>query len=237
MSESNSALAHPQVVGHRGWPTRFPDNTLAGFLAAATVAAMVELDVRRCADGKLVLSHDPELGGLVVAEHPWEVLAELDVGGGHHPALLDEVLASLPDTPVQMEIKNLPHQPGFEPDHRVALEAAARARPGDIVTSFNPETLVAVRRDFPDVDTGLAVEEWVGLDAALDACAEVGHRALVPAASLVTEPLDPSRVGGVEIYPYTVNDPERATELVAWGVSGIITDDPGLMASTLGRET
>ncbi len=231
---SGSNLPHPKVVGHRGWPARYPDNTLAGFVAAAQVAAMVELDVRRSRDGKLVLSHDPHLGGLVVADHTWQTLAELDLGEGHHPALLDEVLAALPGTSVQMEIKNFPDQPGFEPDHRLGLEAAARTRPGDIVTSFNPETLLAVRRDFPDVDTGLAVEAWVGMEAALDACVEVGHRALVPAVALLTRPLEAEVVRGVEIYPWTVNDPERARELVAWGVSGIITDDPGLMAQTLG---
>jgi glycerophosphoryl diester phosphodiesterase len=237
MADPNSKFPHPKVVGHRGWPARYPDNTLTGFLEAAGVAAMVELDVRRSADGKLVLSHDPDLAGLLVAEHPWETLAELDLGGGHHPALLDEVLSSLPDTAVQMEIKNLPHQPGFEPDHRVGLEAAARARPGDIVTSFNPETVAAVRRDFPEVDTGLAVEEWVGLDAALDACVEDRHRALVPAVAMVDGPLGADRVRRVEVYPGTVNDPQLARKLVVWGVSGIITDDPGLMASTLGRET
>ncbi|MFQ5523529.1 MAG: glycerophosphodiester phosphodiesterase [Acidimicrobiia bacterium] len=234
---NDSVSPHPKVVGHRGWPALFPDNTLAGFVAAAQVAAAVELDVRRSRDGKLVLSHDPELAGLVVAEHPWEELAELDLGGGHRPALLDEVLAALPETALQMEIKNLPGQLGFEPDHRLALEAASRARPGDIVTSFNPETLLAVRRDFPAVDTGLAVEAWADLGASLDACVEVGHRALVPAQSLLVGSLDPDRLRGVEVYPWTVNDPERGRELVAWGASGIITDDPGLMAQTLGRET
>ncbi len=226
----NEAVSpHPKVVGHRGWPARYPDNTLAGFVAASRVAAGVELDVRRSRDGKLVLSHDPDLMGLVVADHPWEALAELDLGGGHRPALLDEVLAALPDTVVQMEIKNLPGQPGFEPDHRLALEAAARARPGDMVTSFNPETLLAVRRNFPGVPTGLAVEAWVDFEVALDACVEAGHRALVPAHTLVVDTPDM----GVEVYPWTVNDPERGGELVDLGVSAIITDDPGLMAQTL----
>ena len=114
----------PVVVGHRGWPRRFPDNTLTGFLAASAVADAIELDVRRSADGKLVLSHDPTVAGLVVSETPWSVLAELDLGDGHKPALLDEALAALPDTPVQLEVKNVPDQPGFEPDHRLALEAA-----------------------------------------------------------------------------------------------------------------
>src|SRR5690606_14585398 len=128
-----------------------PDNTLRGFLAAAEVADGVELDVRRSGDGKLVLSHDPWMKGLLVGQTSWSQLCELDLGDGHHPALLDEVLAALPETPVQLEVKNWPSDPGFEPDHRLALEAAERARPGDVVTGFNAETLEAVRRVFPEV--------------------------------------------------------------------------------------
>ena len=221
------------VVGHRGWPSRFPDNTLAGFLAASTVADSIELDVRRSGDGKLVLSHDPTLLGQVVCETPWSVLAELDLGGGHKPALLDEVLAALPDTPIQLEVKNLPHQPGFEPDHRVALETAARSRHGDTVTSFNPVSLEAVRRDFPDVRTGLAITKFGALEEASNYCLETGHRSLVPEEVLITGPLASAMTAELEVFPFTVDDPERARELVDFGVSGIITNDPGLIREDL----
>lgn len=218
-----------QVIGHRGWPTRYPENTLRGFLAAAEVADGVELDVRRSGDGKLVLSHDPWIGGLPVWQTPWSQLGELDLGDGHHPALLDEVLAALPDTPVQLEVKNWPTDPGFEPDHRLALEAAERARPGDVVTGFNGETLAAVRRVFPDVATGLCVPGSIGFDQAVRHCLDAGHTVLVPEFSLITDPLHVD----LAVYPWTVNDPAKAEELVERGVTGIITDDPGAISTTL----
>ncbi len=218
-----------QVIGHRGWPTRHPENTLRGFLAAAEVADGVELDVRRSGDGKLVLSHEPWMGGLPVWETPWSRLCELDLGEGHHPALLDEVLAALPETPVQLEIKNWPFDPGFEPDHRLALEAAERARPGDVVTGFNRETQGAVRRVFPDVTTGLCVPGGIDFDDAVKHCLDVGHSVLVPEFSLVTMPLNTT----LAVYPWTVNELSRAEELVERGVTGIITDDPGAIATIL----
>jgi len=217
------------IVGHRGWPTRFPDNTLAGLIAASSVADAVEIDVRRSNDGKLVLSHDPVLGGLPVADTPWSTLCELDLGDGHHPALLDEALAALVGVPVQMEIKNHPADPGFEPDHRLALEAAERSRPGDIVTCFNPETLAAVRRVFPDVETGWAVTSVIPVDEAVQHCLDAGHRALVPEHIAITAPLEVD----IEVYPWTVNSAARARELVEFGVTGIITDDPGSIEETL----
>lgn len=215
------------IIGHRGWPARYPDNTLAGFLAVSDVATAVELDVRRSADGKLVLSHGPVLAGHLVHDTPWPVLSELDLGGGHHPALLDEVLAAIPDTPAQLEIKNDPADPGFEPDHRIALEAADRARPGDTVTSFNRDTLARVLREFPDLPTGLAIEIPTELDEAIDHCRNVGHVALVPMAPLVTGPAPDD----IAFYPWTVNDGGMAVKLVQLGASGIITDD----AATIGE--
>ena len=226
----------PVVIGHRGWPSRFPDNTLAGFLAAASVANAVETDVRRSSDGKLVLSHDPELGGLGVSDHPWSVLGELDLGDGHRPALLDEAIAAIPGTSFQFEIKNMPHEPGFEPDHRLALEAAERARPGDIVTSFNWETLAAVRRVFPDVATGVLIGGRGDIDVAIDECFDVGHPALVPSAFLPTLGLARAVESGLAVYPWVVDDPERVIELAGLGVSGIITDDPAVVASALRRD-
>lgn len=217
---------HTVVVGHRGWPLRYPENTLIGFLAATEVTNRVEMDVRRSADGKLMLSHDHEMKGHVVAETPWSKLAELDLGDGHKPALLDEALAALPDVSVQIEIKNWPGTPGYEPDHRIALEAAERARPGDIVTGFNWETIARVRDVFPDVATGIAIGVPLSIEEAVKHCLDVGHGALVPEESLVVDMVDAE----IEVFPWTVNDVTRAAELVELGVTGIITDDPGLMA-------
>lgn len=222
-----------QLIGHRGWPARFPDNTLAGFLAVSPTVDAVELDVRRSADGKLVLAHDPDLAGRLVTDTPWAVLAELDLGEGHHPALLDEVLAAIPETPIHIEVKNHPYQPGFEPDHRLALEAAERSRPGDTVTSFNPSTVRAVRRSFPEIRTGLALTAGDDLEAAAALCQAEGHVVLAPAEQMIA-----GDVGnlGLEVFAWTVDDPRRVRELVEMGVSGIISDDAPRLAAALRGE-
>lgn len=226
----------PIVVGHRGWPSRYPDNTLAGFISASTVADAVETDVRRCGDGKLVLSHDPVLVGLEVASNSWSVLGELDLGDGHHPTLLDEAIAAIPRTRFQFEVKNLPHEPGFEPDHRIALETAERARPGDIVTSFNWASLAAVRRVFPEVATGVVVGRSGDIDQAVDECLDVGHRALIPSIELPTLGMAGALESGLEVYPWVVGEPDRVGELAGLGVTGIITDDPDIVRSAVGRQ-
>lgn len=224
----------PLIVGHRGWPALFPDNTLAAFLASSRISDALEMDVRRSYDGKLVLSHDPNLAGHVVSETRWEVLAEIDLGGGHKPALLDEVMAAVPETPIQLEIKNMPFEPGYEPDHRLALEAADRVRPGDVISSFNPGTLDAVRAAYPEVPTMFAIEPLVTIEDAVRQCRENGYVGLAPREIMIDQRLDLG--DDIVVYPWTVNDPNRALELVEFGVSGIITDDPGLMRKQFERE-
>lgn len=197
------------IVGHRGWPTRFPENSLAGVTAAASVADFVEIDVRRAANGKLTLSHDP--------------IDAVDL------ALLDEALSGIPDTPAQIEIKNEPWQPDFEPDHRLGLEATERSRPGDLLTSFNWATIDRIHQLYPEVSTGLVVGAIDAMEVAVQLCLDSGHRAIVPRWEYIDETIAAALATGIDVYAWTVNDAATARELAGLGVSGIITDDPGMM--------
>lgn len=226
------------VGGHRGWPSRFPDNTLEGFEAAAQVADFVELDVRASADGRWVLAHDPVIGDRPVATTPWESLSTIDVGGGLHPTTLDDVFAALPALALDVEIKNSPGDPAFDPDHSVALAVAAAVRAIDVMTSFYWPTMDAVRTAFPEVKTGLLVDPaGSGLEA-LGVAADRGHQVVAPHWTLVDRELtEAARSAGIELVTWTVNDPAVALRLADEGVDAIITDDPGRLRQVLGERT
>ena len=52
----------PTLVGHRGWPARYPENTLEGFTAAvAAGACWLECDVQLSADHVPFVCHDASL--------------------------------------------------------------------------------------------------------------------------------------------------------------------------------
>jgi len=51
----------PQLVGHRGYPKYYPENTLCGLEAAAPGACFVEVDVQLTKDMVPVVIHDSEL--------------------------------------------------------------------------------------------------------------------------------------------------------------------------------
>ena len=64
-------LPRPKVIGHRGLPSRFPENTISSYEAAIAAGAdMVELDFYCTADGALVCIHDPTLNRYLAAEAP-----------------------------------------------------------------------------------------------------------------------------------------------------------------------
>ena len=59
------------LLGHRGAPHLAPENTMEAFRKAmAAGAAGFEFDVRKSADGKLVVIHDPRLGRLRISRTP-----------------------------------------------------------------------------------------------------------------------------------------------------------------------
>lgn len=54
-------MAVPQLIGHRGYPKHYPENTLCGLEAAAPGACFVEVDVQLTKDRVPVVIHDTEL--------------------------------------------------------------------------------------------------------------------------------------------------------------------------------
>src|SRR5215210_4731977 len=92
--------APPLVFGHRGVRGTAPENTMSAFdLAADAGADGVELDVRTCRAGELVVCHDPTLERCSagrdlreVAELDLTELARADVGAGQGVPSLVKVL-------------------------------------------------------------------------------------------------------------------------------------------------
>ena len=74
------------VAGHRGWPTKYPENTMESFQAAEKIGVdQIELDVRVTKDDELVIIHDATVdrttnGTGLVCEKTLKELKCLDAG-------------------------------------------------------------------------------------------------------------------------------------------------------------
>lgn len=212
------------MVGHRGDTERYPENSLAAIAAALEAVGATEIDIRVSRDGHLVLAHDAHIDDMEIADSTWPELAEVR-RAGHPVCLLDEVMA-LPGH-LDLEVKNLPFQPGFDDSGRPALLVASRARRGDIVTSFYWPDMDLIHRRAPGVATGLLVADPDLMEAAVDHAEDMGHVAVVPEDPLVDEAwCRRARDAGLAVMVWTVNEPERARELYQFGVTAIISDVP-----------
>ncbi|HEX4217695.1 MAG TPA: glycerophosphodiester phosphodiesterase [Acidimicrobiales bacterium] len=217
------------VQAHRGSPdpsSGVLENTIEAFLRAARLGADgVELDVRLTRDGALAVHHDPVIPGA----GPVADLA-VDQLPAHVP-LLDAVLDACTGLTVNIEVKNLPGEPGFDAGERLALAVGAlvveRRTPENIlVSSFWPPWLDAVRGCDADIRTGLLIPARFGAEDALGLAIEHGLGALHPEVSLVSPELVlAAHQAGLSVAAWTVNEPTALRSALDWGVDTVITDD------------
>ena len=239
--------ARPLVIAHRGASADAPENTIAAFeLALEQGADAIELDIHLSRDSHPVVIHDFTLerttdGAGPVGERTVRELKRLDAGGWRGPGFrgqriqtLQEVLERFRDRArFWVEIKGGSHvYPEIEERVVSTLEiydVTERA----LVQSFDLAALTQVHAINPAILLGALVAE-PPLDA--PALLKGPARAICPGAHLVNEAvLGRIRQAGLDCYVWTVNEATQMEELARWGVSGIITDRPGLLRSRLGR--
>ncbi len=223
---------------------------MAAFTLARTLGAPgLELDVRRCATGELVVAHDDTFSRTAgldadVETLPYARITGLDAGSffgpgfsGERVPLLDDVLDEFSGALyLDIELKTRKTRddplPGALAD---ALWDRARARPelerSVVVSSFNPVALYAFKRAAPRFATAIIWDGSSGLPFYLrrgqgrwlsrcDYLKPQAEKATRLSAALL------SRLGGRPIVAWTVDDALAAERLLEAGCEGLITNRP-----------
>ncbi len=218
-------MAVVSVIAHRGASRAEAENTLAAFRRAGEMGAQaVELDVRRTSDGVLVVHHNPHLADqrLIAATAAAELPETIPTLG----AALDACAGMW----VNVEIKNDPGEPDFDPSESIADETVAHlvARGEDprwLISCFRMETVDRCRALAPQIRTAWLCSEVP--DGTPQLLASKGHAALHPwVHALDRDTIDRCHSAGVQVNTWTCDDPGRMAELVEWGVDGICTNVP-----------
>ncbi|MFK7989820.1 MAG: glycerophosphodiester phosphodiesterase [Sandaracinaceae bacterium] len=224
------------LLAHRGSHRDHIENTMPAFEAAlAEGADGVELDVRVCRSGEVVVVHDPTLERvagrpLEIARVPWSLLRNVEVGPGRLSCLddvLDRVIGA--GKLVNVEVK------GDVPDPRrtarlvgaLLMRRTASERESVLLSAFHPNVLGALATSAPNVRRGFLFDlEHTGRWRAEMIRRLLRPHGLHPHFSLCT-PSAVSRWRGEGRYvaPWTLNDPEEAVTVCQRGVDFIITDD------------
>ncbi len=246
MSAARRPWPYPRWIAHRGAGKLAPENTLAAFrLGAQHGYRMAECDAKLSADGVVFLLHDATLnrttdGEGVAGEQPWSALSQRDAGRWHSRQYAGETLPTLAALAsfcqanaflLNIEIKPTP---GLEAEtgRAVALEAArlwAEAPIPPLLTSFQPQALMAAQEAAPQLPRGLLLESlwdgWLGVAQQLACVAVVCDQVLWTEALMATV-----HGAGMRALAYTVNEPTSAARLWALGIDGLITDRVDLFA-------
>lgn len=222
------------VIAHRGASKDHEENTISAFQGALKQGAdWVEFDVRRTSDHELVIHHDAALkDGRFVNETRLDELPK-------SVPRLKTALEACAGMGVNVEIKNLPGDPGHDPTPLLARQVAQTLAEGSfpngvLVTCFDLITLGQFRDTSPEVDLGyLVISGSEPLDAVAEAL-KLGCKAINPYGDFVDQALiERAHAAGIEVNAWTVDDPERIAELAGLGIDGIITNVPAIARASL----
>lgn len=208
-----------RVIGHRGCPDHFPENTVAAVRGAAPHVDWVEVDVRRCASGEIVVFHDEALDRLTavggrVRDATLAELSGLTVGESDEaiPTLAALLEALPPETGINVELKHA----GMGEE----VVELLRNHPGEaVVSSFEPSALSPV----DGVPTALLFAD--DFDENLGRAAGLGCAFVHPHLGIVdSEAVERAHEEGVEVNAWTVRTAAVARRLRAAGADGLIVD-------------
>jgi len=234
--------SRPLLLGHRGARRYAAENTFAAFdLALEHGCDGFEFDVRRTADGRCVICHDPELLGLPLATASYDELVSsyskslprmLQIGHGALPPeglsvpCLEDVLARYAARAfLYVELKVT----GVEDAVLAALHANPPQR-GYVVASFLPDVLQAVHARSGRVPLGLICNDR----RALDRWRNLPVQYVMPQHRLVSRALvEELHSAGKKVFVWTVNQGKEMLTSAQAGVNAILSDDTKLLCRTL----
>ncbi|RSK35775.1 glycerophosphodiester phosphodiesterase [Bhargavaea beijingensis] len=232
-----------EIFAHRGASGSRPENTLAAFREAAGLPIDgVELDVHLSGDGVPVVIHDETVdrttdGSGYVKAMTVDELKQLSAGCRFSDEYYDERIPTLRE--VLELFRGKPHRLNIElksdvfpyPGMRQKVIALVREfgiADQVILSSFDHVTLEAVKREAPEIETGMLFVEILA-DARATA-ARISADALHPALPYaVREPGRQAAAEGAVLRVYTVNEPEYAVMAREAGAQAIFTDYPDRM--------
>lgn len=228
----------PQVLAHRGASAVEVENTLVAFRRAKEMGAhAVELDVRLCKSGEMIVHHNSVLSNgrqIIVLDKD-----ELPP----HVCTLEEALDACEGMWVNIEIKNDASEPDFDPSDTLAGKVVAmlrgRGAPDQwLISSFRRQTIDAVHALWPELPTAwltLTVKDNQAASLATDLLAS-GHSALHPYVKTLTRHvIETMHLHGLSVNTWTIDNPVRMAELLDWGIDALCTNKPDVALNVIAQ--
>ena len=233
-----------RIIGHRGARGEAPENTLAGFQYLHDLGIRaVEFDVRQLPDETLVVMHDDNFIRTAGVVQDLYACSKADLDRYNQasiwtdwPAqvtpLLNQALTLIAAFEhIEVEIKAVEHRD--EAERLINSLLKQLQDPAHlhqiVITSFDPQVLLAAQHYAPQFRRGLLIEN-PRLKHPIELAQDLGCHQIGWMDQLASEhAIAASHAAGLAVSVWTVNDLERALQLKALGVEGLITDFPQRM--------
>ena len=245
-------LGDIEIIGHRGYAARAPENTLMSLEAALTAGARaVEFDVHVASCGTPVIIHDDVLdrttdGSGPVSGQTVEQLRTLDAGSWFDPEFAGERIPTLADAldrvagralHIYPEVKEIREPSDVDRIVRIVRDSTMSDRTTFI--SIDWSILERIRAVDAAVRIGFIVVTADLFDQALSlaladrvAVLDLSHEIALDDPSMVRRAKDE----GVDVVTWTVNEPDEAIRLRQAGVTGFTTDHVDRLLTWAGQD-
>ena len=223
----------PLIIAHRGFSSRYLENTLASVDAAVRLGVdLVEIDVQETRDGELIVFHDYRLNRICGARGRvrHKTLAEIQRLNPQVPTLREVLATCRGRSRVLIEIKRA------DPRKVAEMIAKLRMEREVIVFSLSLARMKQFAAAAPGVPRfGLIARNPLWAMARLKAAVNI--EGLGISRRLVTSPRVVRQIHrrGWRVFVWTVNREVEMKRLASWGVDGIITNYPDRAKSCLAR--
>jgi glycerophosphoryl diester phosphodiesterase len=237
----------PLLIGHRGYPAKFPENTLAAFEGAVQAGCdMIELDVTLTKDRKVVVIHDDTLdrtttGKGPVRDHSLQEIKKLDAGSWFDARFAAERVPMLSEVMkltagrcmLNIEIKESAFEADYPVDaieHQVVkLVKKSGAMDQVIISSFDRRILERIAA--MDAPPAVAFISDHGADKrVLEMLLKMRAFSWHPRFTVLTrDQVDMLHAAGLKIFPWTINTRAEAEKVLALGVDGLICNELRVM--------
>ena len=222
-----------KIIAHRGASGYAPENTILAFEKAIEMGAdMIEFDVHALSTGEVVLIHDHRINRTTngigyVSQLSFDGIRRLDAGSGELVPTLQEVIERVNRrVPINIELKG-PRSSGAVAKIITHYIRLGWQTSDFLVSSFDHHELLAFKSLMPSIDVAALMDalplEYAAFAERLQAVA------VCPGDEFVNEVyVADAHNRGLQVYVWTINDPEEMERMAAIGVDGIFTDFPDI---------
>ena len=226
----------PLIIAHRGDSVQAPENTIeACKLALQQGADGLEVDVRLCGSGDMVLFHDKLLYRHFGKYKPVYLSTLKELRSLRFPANKYKVQAGISSLTdffeefkgrafINIEAKTFYADTGHLARELVRAIKRFKMQDQILISSFNPIFLKLIKLNTPGLRTGYLFAKTPRFHQFLDIYLK--SDAWHPHVSLVDEAFaEAARKIGKAVYVWTVNDSRMLDKMTGYGFEGVITDN------------